>query len=186
MEPKPRHRAFYLDPTQQGIAGRKFYFHQPSGIQKSTKSGYNQHIKPIDKDSQFTFSLQFTNLEDIEFQTLLYAIVLEQNMRHKLGYGKPAGLGSVRFDITKLEQIDFASRYTTNQGVTEYTDNSCPTLATYIAGKTRKFTNDHTSQTLNALRRIWKWNRKDTTTCSYPGRGWFSKKNRSKRISDTP
>ena len=52
MGPKPRHQAFYLDSTstQQRIAGRKFYFHQPGGIQtESRDSGYNQHIKPIDK-----------------------------------------------------------------------------------------------------------------------------------------
>ena len=116
MGPKPRHKAFYLDP-EQWIAGRKFYFHQPEGIKTThTKTDYNEHITPVNIGSQFAFSLQFTNLETLELKTLLYALVLEQDMRHKIGYGKPAGLGSVHFDITKLTLIDYASRYVTNQG----------------------------------------------------------------------
>ena len=104
------------------IAGRKYYFHQPRGIPEApqTKTRYNEHIIPVDTGSQFEFSLQFTNLETLELQTLLYTLVLEQNMRHKIGYAKPAGFGSVCFDITKLTLIDYASRYVANQGGREY------------------------------------------------------------------
>ena len=114
MGPKPRHQAFYLDSDGK-IAGRKFYFHQPSGIQTAGQGDHNPYIKPVDTESQFTFSAQFTNLEDTELQTLLYALVLEPEMRHKLGYGKPAGLGSVRFNIEKLTLINYADRYSTHQ-----------------------------------------------------------------------
>lgn len=168
MGPKPRHDAFYLDPTQW-IAGRKFYFHQPSGPRPQGQG--NQHIKPVDKGSQFTFSVQFTNLEDIELQTLLYAISLEPDMRHKLGYGKPAGLGSVRFDITKLTLIDYANRYIVNQRTSDYTGKQ---LSTYLSGQIQMFTNDTTSPTLNALRRIWRWDPTDTTTYRYPNQNWFN------------
>jgi CRISPR/Cas system CSM-associated protein Csm3 (group 7 of RAMP superfamily) len=172
MEPKPRHQAFYLDQTSKHIAGRKFYFHQPDGIQtEHKKSGYNQHITPIDKGSQFAFSVQFTNLEDIELQTLLYALVLESQMRHKLGYGKPAGLGSVRFDITKLTLIDYANRYTANQGTTIYDQSA---LASYLSGQKRGFTSNTTSSTLNALCRLWRWNPNGTTTYRYPNQAWFN------------
>ena len=173
MGPKPRHEAFYLDP-EQGIAGRKYYFHQPRGIPEApqTKTRYNEHIIPVDTGSQFAFSLQFTNLETLELQTLLYTLVLEQNMRHKIGYGKPAGFGSVHFDITKLTLIDYASRYVANQGVTTYEGE---TLATYLSGQTQMFRDDTTSRTLNALRRIWRWDPNDTTAYRYPSQDWFDK-----------
>ena len=171
MGPKPRHEAFYLDP-QQWISGRKFYFHQPSGIAPAPQeeTNYNEHITPVNTGSQFAFSLQFTNLETPELKTLLYALDLEPEMRHKIGYGKPAGLGSVRFEITKLTLIDYASRYTTYPGTTVYKDNN---LQNYLSGQTQMFTNNIASSTLNALRRIWRWDPTDTTSYRYPTQNWF-------------
>ena len=183
MGPKPRHEAFYMDPTKRHIAGRKFYFHQPLGIQTAGQgSRYNQHITPIDKGSHFAFAAQFTNLEAVELQTLLYALVLEPKMRHKLGYGKPAGFGSVHFEITKLTLIDYASRYIANQRGTEYKGND---LATYLSEQTRHFTDNTNSETLNALRRIWRWNPKDNTEYRYPDQAWF-RANSQTPISRTP
>ena len=183
MGPKPRHEAFYLDPTRRHIAGRKFYFHQPGGIQtESVDSGYNQHITPIDKGSQFAFSVQFINLEAIELQTLLYSLVLEPDMRHKLGYGKPAGFGSVHFEITKLTLIDYASRYTANQGAERVEERR---LEAYLSQQTRSFRNNTTSKTLNALRRIWRWDPNDNTEYRYPDQAWF-KENPTTPISGTP
>ena len=146
MGPKPHHQAFYLNPTKTRIAGRKFYFHQPRGIPAApqTKTDYNEHITPVNIGSQFAFSLQFTNLETPELKTLLYALVLERDMRHKIGYGKPAGLGSVHFDITKLTLIDYASRYVANHGVTAYEGEA---LATYLSGQTQMFQDNTTSPT---------------------------------------
>ena len=180
MEPKPRHQAFYLDG--QRIVGRKFYFHQPSGIQ--TVAQGNQQIKPIDTGSQFSYLVQFTNLEAVELQTLLYALVLEPDMRHKLGYGKPAGLGSVRFEITKLSLIDYASRYKANQEA-EYVEES--RLEAYLSQQTQSFRCNTTSPTLNALRRIWQWipDPNSQTQYRYPGQAWFSA-NPTTPISGTP
>ena len=181
MGPKPRHDAFYLDP-KQWIAGRKFYFHQPNEIKRThTKTDYNEHIIPVDVGSQFAFSLQFTNLETLELKTLLYAINLQQDMRHKIGYGKPAGFGSVHFDITKITLIDYASRYVANQGTTEYEGEA---LTTYLSGQTQMFTDDTTSRTLNALRRIWRWDPNDTTAHRYPSQDWFGE-NPDAPISET-
>ena len=166
MRPKPGQGALYFDSKRPYIAGRKFYFHQPLGIQTTgQKSRVNQHIKPIDKESQFSFSVQFTNLEAIELQTLLYALVLEPDMRHKLGYAKPAGFGSARFDITKLTLLDYARRYTANQGMEQVEERR---LEAYLSQQTQSFRNNTTSPTLNALRRIWRWDPNDQTQYHYP------------------
>ena len=182
MGPKPRHGAFYLDATGQYIAGRKFYFHHPNGLKtERQKTDYNQYIKPLDAGSEFAFSAQFTNLEYVELQTLLYAIVLEPDMRHKLGYGKPCGLGSAHFEITKLTLIDYTNRYT-GQGTTEYQGQ---TLANYLSNQISGFTSNTSSPTLNALRRIWRWNPDDTTNYRYPNQAWFAA-NPRKLFSETP
>ena len=182
MGPKPHHSAFYLDPNGQRIAGRKFYFHQHEIQTESKKTDFNQYITPIDKGSQFAFSAQFTNLEDIELQTLLYALELKPNMRHKLGYGKPAGFGSVRFEITKLTLIDYAQRYTAARG-TEYIEGN--RLEAYLSQQTRQFRDNTTSKTLNALRRIWRWDPNDETQYRYPNHAWFGE-NSKEPISRTP
>ncbi|MCH7540051.1 MAG: hypothetical protein IH999_06600 [Proteobacteria bacterium] len=183
MGPKPRHSAFYLDPTGRNIAGRKFYFHQPSGPKtESRKTDFNQHIKPINTGSQFTFSVQFTNLETVELETLLYALVIEPDMRHKVGYGKPCGLGSAHFRLTKLTLIDYAERYTTNQGVTEYIGQQ---LASYVSNQIHRFTSNTTSATLTALRHIWHWDPTDPTNYRYPTQAWFAA-NPTTPISGTP
>ena len=183
MGPKPHHQAFYLNPTATRIAGRKFYFHQPEGIKKAhEKTDYNEHITPVDTGSQFAFSLQFTNLEPLELQTLLYALVLEPEMRHKIGYGKPTGFGSVHFEITKLTLIDYESRYRTYPGTSVY---EAQELENYLLEQKRMFTDDTASSTLNALRRIWRWDPSNTTTYRYPSQGWFST-NSNTPISSTP
>ncbi len=183
MGPKPHHTAFYLDAGGNRIAGRKFYFHHPQGlppVKKQTR--YNQRIHPLNKGSEFTFTASFTNLENYECQALLYAILLEPDMRHKIGYAKPSGLGSVRIEITRIQLIDYATRYTSpNRGIAEYEGKS---LRDYVADKTQVFIND-TSQTLNEFRRIWRWDVNDTTQYRYPTTTWFQN-NSNAPISQTP
>ncbi len=184
MGPKPHHTAFYLDSSGNRIAGRKFYFHHQQRIRTTDKkTSYNQRINPLDTGSEFTFTASFTNLENDEWQALLYAIVLEPEMRHKIGYAKPSGLGSVKIEVTHLRLIDYASRYSSpNRGITEYQEQS---LRDYIAAQTRGFTSDTTSLTLNELRRIWRWDVNDKTPYRYPTHEWFNN-NPNAPISQTP
>ncbi len=183
MGPKPHHTAFYLDSGGNSIAGRKFYFHHPQGINtKDKKTPYNQRINPLNTGSQFSFSADFTNLDNDEWQALLYAIVLEPEMRHKVGYAKPSGLGSVKIGITRIRLVDYAVRYTSpNRGITDYAGQS---LTNYIAGQIQPFTGN-TSQTLNELRRIWRWDANGTTEYRYPTTDWF-RNNSQAPVSQTP
>jgi hypothetical protein len=47
-------------------------------------------------------ALRFVDLDEAELATLVYALVLEDDLAHKLGFGKPIGLGSLRIAITSL------------------------------------------------------------------------------------
>src|SRR3989442_985395 len=72
----------------------------------------NRYIQPLDYGTRFHFRVNFTNLEADEFGALLLAVTLEEGMRHKSGYAKPLGLGSIQLMPTGMTLIDYATRYT--------------------------------------------------------------------------
>lgn len=191
-EPKPRHKDFYLDVSEQHIAGRKFYFHHsPNGkpiMANSLQKGgmTNRFVQPLAKGTQFHFRIDFTNLEEDEFGALLLAIVLEKDMRHKIGYGKPLGMGSVELIPTKLKLIDYSTRYTQwkkGQGETKVED---------IWAEINRHLDifyDKYLQTLamEDLSRIWRFPPEAGVNYYYPSkREWFDKPiSKGKRIADT-
>lgn len=180
MNPKPKH-PWYQD-NQGNVVGRKFYFHNTRTRKGRKQTPHNRHITPVAPENTFTFSAQFTNLGDDELCLLLYALQLESTMRHKIGYAKPAGLGSVQIELTRLELIDYAQRYTTpNQGKTTYTGDA---LQKYVTPRIARYTENQTSDTLNDLRRIWKWPPPEDVVYGYPTRRWFDE-NSDKPISAT-
>jgi CRISPR-associated protein (TIGR03986 family) len=67
-------------------------------------------ITPIDKNKTFTGRIRFENLSDVELGALLFALALPNGCCHKLGMGKPLGLGSVKI-TPKLFLSDRKARY---------------------------------------------------------------------------
>ena len=67
-------------------------------------------IKPIDKGALFNGEIRFENLSKVELGALLFALDLPKGCAHKLGMGKPLGLGSVRI-TPKLYLSDRKNRY---------------------------------------------------------------------------
>lgn len=186
--PKPRHSAWYLDPAGKWVAGRKFYFHQrrirterEQKISRARQHPLNEHITPLDKGSAFLLSVHFTDLFDAELPLLLYALILEPGMRHKLGYAKPAGLGSIRVNLTRLTRQDMATRYT--GGTPEVYEGQA--LEKLVSEQTASFAANSSSVTLQDLRRIWGW--PPTGTHRYPSSEWFGRpENRGVPIAETP
>ncbi len=196
VEPKPHHEAFYLDETHRHIAGRKFYFHHPSDLKPLSETGMklfsgrpaNRFIQPLDYDTRFHFRVDFTGLEDDEFSALLLAIALEEKMRHKIGYGKPLGLGSVYLQPTSLTLVDYSTRYTSptsGRGKTELQGDAMWNLL-------YKHIDDFSQKQLvpvamDDLRRIWRWPPESDVDYYYPSkRDWFdTEASRGKRIKDT-
>jgi hypothetical protein len=82
-------------------------------------------LRPLDTGSVFRFSVTFENLTDDELAALVASLVLSDRaplsaseggertkVRHKLGYAKPAGLGSVEIRLTKATLLpDPEARY---------------------------------------------------------------------------
>ncbi len=196
VEPKPHHEAFYLDEARRHIAGRKFYFHHSAELKPLTTPGpvffsgkpANRYIQPLDYDTRFHFRLDFTGLEADEFGAILLAVALEENMRHKIGYGKPLGLGSVYLQPTSLTLVDYSKRYTqpaSGQSKTQLQgDAMWNLLYQHIDDFSQK---QLVPIAMDDLRRIWRWPPEPGVDYYYPSkRDWFdTPDSRGKRIKDT-
>ena len=112
--PGARHRAFYGTPESQFKAprGRKFYFHRVQGARtQSGRTGRNKSVEACMPGAVFAFQVDYHDLSPDELALLVFSLILEEPMRHKIGMGKGVGLGSVKIDITKWQHIDIADRY---------------------------------------------------------------------------
>lgn len=95
QSPKPHHQAFYL--TSGGdLAGRKFYYHHPNGPTATIeRSRFTRTVQPLAAGSILPFTVSYRSLSDADLQLLLFSLLLEPGLAHKLGMGKPIGMGSV-------------------------------------------------------------------------------------------
>ena len=132
--PKPTTFQHYLDQDPKGgsrnlnhwdtegirIRGNKLYWHRRADrnnwrfqggageIERFKKQLTS--IKPIRPHVLFNSKIRFENLTAVELGALLFALELPQDCCHKLGMGKPLGLGTVRI-IPALYLTDRKSRY---------------------------------------------------------------------------
>jgi len=189
--PKPRHTAWYFAGPKGAVTGRKYFFHQAavaaeSGLRTTRKNETAQNIEiaPIGADSVFAFSATFDSVAEDDLALLLYALVLEPGMRHKIGYAKPAGLGSIEIKLTKLQTRDMANRYTVSGGLGGAQTWEGGALIERLAEVTAPFQQNTASVPLADLRRIWAWPPK-AVEYKYPSFEWF-KNNPTTPISGTP
>lgn len=113
-----------ISPDTHIPQGRKFYLHRQHGDTNCSEPwrshplnaapSMKQHvrIRPVAAQRTFWFALDFDNLTADELGLLVYSLRPSDSFRHKLGLGKPIGLGKVRIDIRGLFQVDRAVRYT--------------------------------------------------------------------------
>lgn len=96
------------------LRGRKFFRHFTPAL-KSVKEHSDQNrtiVDPEGPNAEFEFKVEFENLAEVELGSLLWALTLGKQGCHRLGYGKPLGLGSAQIEITAIETLDPAARYT--------------------------------------------------------------------------
>jgi len=121
----------YLNGDQTTIRGHKLYWHcwnsneglaqvkEPQQHDRLLQdlSGRNpqdsQHtlIRPVKAGVTFNGRIRFENLTDLEVGALLCALELPEGCAHRLGMGKPLGLGSVQISA-RLHLVDRSRRYT--------------------------------------------------------------------------
>lgn len=116
-----------INPPDVGevvLRGRKFYWHQPYDESlkkyftteeelKDAKQGLHltSTVELLLPSVEFEFTVEFENLKPEEIGILLWSLELEEGMAHKLGMGKPSGLGSVEIKIEKFQIINRMKRY---------------------------------------------------------------------------
>jgi len=132
--PKPRHRSFYLKDHQE-IRGRKLYVHR-----QENRANYEENADKPERETDRNCSIEesilpgacfsgrvyFTNLTAQELGLLLWGlelddqeVTLEQGqlsipkglLAHKIGMGKPLGLGSVKMRVKTIALHDPKARY---------------------------------------------------------------------------
>lgn len=101
--PKNHHEKFYLKNGNK-IKGRKFYYHHKND--NLLKQEDTTKVELLNKDSVFQFSITFENLTDEEYGLLLWTLELEPGLGHKIGMGKPLGLGSCIIEVTEIKEIN--------------------------------------------------------------------------------
>lgn len=94
--PQPRNAHIYLNDRGE-IRGRKFYYHGKRV--DPVAAGGRLVYEVVPPGSRFTGELRVTNVTEDELSLLLFALGLDGSFAPKLGYGKPAYLGSVRFAL---------------------------------------------------------------------------------------
>lgn len=96
------------------IRGNKLYWHRIGNEWIASASDVTKHpkqytlIKPI--EGEFNGKIRFENLSEVELGALLTSLDLPENCAHKIGMGKPLGMGSIRITPT-LKLSNRANRY---------------------------------------------------------------------------
>lgn len=133
----------YLDGDKTTIRGHKLYWHRwenGSDVSQIRERGNyesllrdlqqsrpndTQHtlIQPVKAGVRFAGRIHFENLTELELGALLHALELPDGCCHRLGMGKPLGLGSIRMSVC-LKVVDRAARYRAWQstGAREFDD----------------------------------------------------------------
>ncbi len=115
--PKPEARIHTYTILQGGrrvVRGRKFYRHRLDGVLTRAggkKDRQNKTVQPVAPGSIFTFDVEYNDLREEELRLLLYALALEPRLWHKVGLGKPIGMGSAYIEIISWQRIDRQARY---------------------------------------------------------------------------
>jgi CRISPR-associated protein (TIGR03986 family) len=107
----------HYDSPDAKLRGYKQYWHKKEGKFEEDSPDFDpqtdtQHtlIAPIKPGAKFEGSIRFENLSEEELGALLFVLQLPDECCHKIGMGKPLGLGSIRIE-TKLFILDPKQRY---------------------------------------------------------------------------
>jgi|GEM_PF-2826636 len=164
--PKPHHEPFYVENRR--IRGRKFYHHHTHDqLSRQREDIEMEVVKP---DVIFGFTVDFQNLTGAELGLICLALELEGRC-HKIGQGKPIGLGSVKIQINSVELLDPAQRFRSFDSPLAPIPDARQQLAQWIQ-ECRDDATVFYADGWDALCAIYdsqaaKWNPK------YPSRDWF-------------
>jgi len=116
----PRTKLQTWNSQKVQIRGWKLYWHRNTSSRSDHRhtwiepgaptSSHSSPINPLSPGTKFSGRIRFQNLTVEELGALLFVLDLPEGCCHKLGMGKPLGLGSVKI-TPRLILIDRNSRY---------------------------------------------------------------------------
>lgn len=105
------------EPGETVIRGHKLYWHKPPHIEVPNDASDTQTslIKPIPQGINFSFTIYFENLNEVELGAMLWVLKMAEDEKYcfSLGMGKPLGMGAVKVKIDELLLGDRTQRYNT-------------------------------------------------------------------------
>jgi len=117
----------HYDIENAQLRGFKMYWHQNSpnwfqGQKIDSSAKIDTIIQSVKAGARFKGKIYFEDLSEVELGALLSAIDLQPGCCHKIGMGKPIGLGSIRIDSkvyiqdakNKYREIDFSKTILTS------------------------------------------------------------------------
>jgi hypothetical protein len=103
----PQGRKVYLHHREQDVEACRYESREDEASPEARrKAKLKMSVTPLRRGVAFYFHVDFQNLSGEELGHLLYALRPTAEFRHKLGLGKPLGLGRVRIDPVALCFID--------------------------------------------------------------------------------
>lgn len=189
-QPKPTHHAFYTVNNQ--LRGRKAYFHHPLSLirtHQAPRAGANQtrQVGALVAGQTYNFTLRHSGLDEESYALLLYALFLEHSadqpptLAHKLGWGKPMGLGSVHIEPLTIEEVDLRARYRRGGDSATQRYEGAAAVARFRA--VTKTIREREDPSMKALRNLLAFQGRETTKWAYPDYTWFQQ-NSQKSLED--
>jgi len=202
--PKPTASEFYLEslpqrgsyvrwdqanPATARLRGRKFYRHsKPTFLDGKDIDKTNQNVTAqlLPDGVVFEFSMRFENLSAWELGALAWCLTPEDHglqIRHKIGMGKPVGLGSCKVEIlwdspdneTAVEKpwqwsqlIDSAARYRSFVQTGRLYGEEARSRVDSLRDVWRKNQHDSPGSHLGELLALLRWPPGETVLVAYP------------------
>ncbi len=113
LRPSRRESEVDYDSEAMVLRGRKFYRGRARARMSTREpaTGQNRTLRDhLQPGASGTFEVRFENLAPVELGALLWSLELEEGCVHRLGFGKPLGMGAVRMRVESLS-FDTAERY---------------------------------------------------------------------------
>lgn len=105
--------SIHWDDPSARLRGHKLYWHRPGARirEVSGQENVTTKFRPAKEGAVFQARIRYENLRPHELGALLTALELPQGCAHKLGMGKPLGLGSFWISVMEIREIDRRERY---------------------------------------------------------------------------
>lgn len=103
----PRGQKVYLHHPKAQIDSQYFVSRDASG----KRDNLRVRVEPLKRGIAFEFHVDYDNLSAAELHLLLTSLRPRDDFRHRIGMGKPLGLGTVRIDLLAVLEVDRHQRY---------------------------------------------------------------------------